>query len=76
MTDSLDVALAQRALDSAPPREPTADDRALLRLGGWRETEAGWWRDPEGHRRYAWQRALRVIARDAARGDEPSTGAP
>ena len=58
-------------------REPSADERALLRLWGWRETgDAGWWRDPEGHRRYAWQRALRVIANDARRGDLPPSSAP
>lgn len=76
VTDTLTEALAQRALSSAPPREPSADDRALLRLWGWRETEAGWWRDPESGGRRSWQRALRVIARDAARGDlPPATGA-
>lgn len=71
MTDNLSAALAQRALDGVVRREPSAEDLATLRLWGWRETEADWWRDPEGHRRYAWSRALRVIARDAARGDLP-----
>lgn len=47
-------------------------DYALLTTWGWRETRRGLWRDPQDcARTKSWRDALRTIARDQRRGDEP-----
>jgi len=50
----------------------TPADYALLTTWGWRETRRGLWRDPQDcARTKSWRDALRTIARDQRRGDEP-----
>lgn len=57
-------------------REPTEEELSTLRSAGWGDLDLqGYTRDlTASGRRYHWTRALELIARDRARGDEVRRG--